>query len=175
MTVAPGISEAEWQGLYGRLEKPLYNLAYRYVWGGPEAQDIVHDAFLEVWARRARLVPETADRYLWIAVLNLSRKRRRFHRLKRFLTGDDDLDALASPASPEMDATRTQAHASLHAAIDRLPEKLKTVLLLVEFSDMSYETISAMLSIPAGTVASRRHLAMKHLRSALGSAEGRDE
>lgn len=167
----PGISEAEWQALYARLEKPLYNVAYRYVWRSreakKEAQDIVHDAFLELWARREKMIRDTADRYLWVAVLNLSRKRRRWSRAKRFLTGDEDLHLLASTDSPEMDATRTQAHSLLHAAIDQLPEKLRTVLLLVEFSDMSYETLSAMLSIPAGTVASRRHLAVKQLREAL--------
>lgn len=168
MQDAPGISEAEWQVLYARLEKPLYNLAYRYVWRSQEAQDIVHDAFLELWARRAKMLADTVDRYLWITVLNLSRKRRRWSRAKRFVTGDDDLDALESSDSPEMDATRGQAHSRLHAAIDRLPEKLRTVLLLVEFSEMGYETLAAILSIPAGTVASRRHLAIRQLREALG-------
>jgi RNA polymerase sigma-70 factor, ECF subfamily len=171
MSEAPGISEAEWRALYHRLEKPLYNLAYRYVWRVQEAQDIVHDAFLQVWARRARMLSETADRYLWISVLNLSRKRRRWSKAKQFLGGDaPELLAIASLHSPEMDVARTEEHSSLHEAIDRLPEKLRTVLLLVEFSEMSYEAISEMLSIPAGTVASRRHLAIKQLRSAFDNA-----
>jgi RNA polymerase sigma-70 factor (ECF subfamily) len=168
MREAPGISEAEWRDLYGRLERPLYNLAYRYVWRAQEAQDIVHDAFLQLWAKRAGMLGETADRYLWISVLNLSRKRRRWSRAKRFLTGDAELLSLPAFDSPEMNVARTQQDSSLHAAIERLPEKLRTVLLLVEFSEMSYEAISELLSIPAGTVASRRHLAMKQLRSAFG-------
>jgi RNA polymerase sigma-70 factor (ECF subfamily) len=165
MTRALGISEAEWEMLYRRLEKPLYNLAYRYVWSSQEAQDILHDAFMELWARRSRLLGSTADRYAWIAVLNLSRKRRRWSRTKQFLRGDIFLESLPATGAPESEAARSQEHASLHAAIERLPEKLRAVLLLAEFSEMSYESISELLSIPPGTVASRRNLALKQLRS----------
>lgn len=167
MTRALGVSASEWEALYRRLEKPLYNLAYRYVWNSQEAQDVLHDAFMELWARRDRLIGDTADRYAWVTVLNLSRKRRRWSRAKRFFYGNDPLATLAAATALEGDAARAQEHALLHAAIERLPEKLRCVLLLAEFSEMSYESIAALLSIPSGTVASRRNLAVKQLRSEL--------
>ena len=167
----PGATEAEWQALYVRLERPLYNLAYRYLWHSQEAQDAVHDAFLQLWVRRRTIRPDTADRYLWVSVRNLSRKRRRWSRAKRFLSlsiwGDEELLALEGPQSPELDAASYQEHRLLRRAIDRLPEKLRSVLLLSEFAEMSYESIAELLSIPAGTVASRRHLAIKQLNSEL--------
>jgi RNA polymerase sigma-70 factor (ECF subfamily) len=167
MTRAPGVSEAEWEALYRRLEKPLYNLAYRYVWSAAEAQDIVHDSFMEIWARRGRLIPDTADRYAWITVLNLSRKRRRWRRTKHFLRGDELLASIPAAAAPEADAVDSQQQTLLHVAIEQLPEKLRSVLLLLEFSELSYESVAQLLSIPSGTVASRRNLAVKQLRSAL--------
>lgn len=163
----PGITQAEWQALYVRLERPLYNLAYRYVWNRHEAQDTVHDAFLQLWARRRQIRADTADRYLWVSVLNLCRKRRLWRRTKHFLYGDEELRGLTDSASPESDAAASQEHRLLHRAIDRLPEKLRSVLLLTEFADMRYESIAELLSIPAGTVASRHHLAVKQLRSQL--------
>jgi RNA polymerase sigma-70 factor (ECF subfamily) len=171
MTRALGGSEAEWEALYRRLEKPLYNLAFRYVWNSEEAQDILHDAFVEIWARRDRLIASTADRYVWMAVLNLSRKRRRWSRTKHFLRGEDSLASLPAISALEADASRSQEQAFLHAAIERLPEKLRSVLLLAEFSEMSYESIAELLSIPAGTVASRRNLALVQLRSELKGKE----
>jgi RNA polymerase sigma-70 factor (ECF subfamily) len=168
MTRALGMSEAEWEALYKRLEKPLYNLAYRYVWNRQEAQDILHDAFMELWARRARLIAATADRYAWTAVLNLSRKHHRWSRTKRFLRGDDSVASLPATGALESEAARVQEHAALHAAIERLPEKLRCVLLLVQFSELSYESIAQLLSIPSGTVASRRNLALRQLRLELG-------
>jgi RNA polymerase sigma-70 factor, ECF subfamily len=163
----PGTTEADWHALYVRLERPLYNLAYRYVWNSQEAQDLVQDAFLQLWARRARIRGETADRYLWVSVLNLSRKRRRWSRTKQFLYGDEELHELTGAQSPEADIATSQEHRLLRKAIDRLPEKLRSVLLLTEFAEMRYETIAELLSIPAGTVASRRHLALRQLTSEL--------
>jgi RNA polymerase sigma-70 factor, ECF subfamily len=162
-----GTTEAEWEALYARLEKPLYNLAYRYVWHSQEAQDVVHDAFLQLWARRGRVRGDTADRYLWVSVLNLSRKRRRWSRAKQFLYGDEELAGLSGPQSPESDAASSQEHRQLRRAIDQLPEKLRSVLLLTEFAEMGYESIAELLSIPSGTVASRRHLAIKQLTAEL--------
>ncbi len=150
--------------MYKRLEKSLYNLAYRYVWDCEEAQDILHDAFMQMWMRREQLIAGTADRYAWITVLNLARKRRRWSRTKHFLRSDDSLASLPAAAAVDSDAARSQEQTLLHAAIERLPEKLRSVLLLVEFSELDYDSIAELLSIPSGTVASRRNLALRRLR-----------
>jgi RNA polymerase sigma-70 factor (ECF subfamily) len=166
-----GISAADWQELYRRLEKPLYNFAYRYVWNAQEAEDVVHEAFLQVWERRERMLRDTADRYLWVAVLNRCRKRRRWARAKRFVRLEDSQPELPGAHCVEAAVTHRQEAEQLRAAIDRLPEPLRAVLLLAEFSEMSYESIAQLLSIPAGTVASRRHLAVRKLRQGARSTD----
>ncbi len=171
MSDARGISAAEWQDLYRRLEKPLYNFAYRYVWVAQEAEDVVHDAFLQIWERRERMLAPTADRYLWVAVLNSCRKRRRWARAKRFLQIEDSAHELPAARSAESTAAHREESERLRAAIERLPEPQRAVLLLAEFSEMSYESIAQLLSIPAGTVASRRHLAVKQLREQMRSTD----
>lgn len=168
MNSARGLSAPQWQALYQRLEKPLYNLAWRYVWNAEEAEDVLHDAFLQLWHRREQILPDTADRYLWVAVLNLSRKRRRWARAKRFLQIEAAQD-LPATDSTETEAALQQDSRLLRAEIERLPEALRCVLLLAEFSALSYEEIAELLSIPAGTVGSRRHLAVKQLRERIRS------
>ena len=54
------LTQSGWEALYRRLERPLFNLAYRYVWQREEAQDVLHDAFLRVWTKRSTLRAETA-------------------------------------------------------------------------------------------------------------------
>lgn len=164
MSNVRGLSAQQWQDLYQRLEKPLYNLAWRYIWNAQEAQDIVHDAFLQLWERRSKILIDTANRYLWVAVLNLSRKRRRWARAKQFLLPEDSSHELASPDSVEASVSDREDEQRLREDINRLPELLRAVLLMTEFSQMSYEEVAGVLAIPAGTVASRRHLAVKRLR-----------
>jgi len=164
-----GLSAPQWQELYQRLEKPLYNFAWRYVWNAQEAEDIVHDAFLQVWERRDRILVATANRYLWVSVMNLARKKRRWARAKQFLQFEDSPHELSAPDNVEAEASQREQAQRLRAEIERLPEALRAVLLLAEFSEMSYEEIAGLLSIPKGTVASRRHLAVKQLRIRTGA------
>lgn len=162
-----GLSEADWSALYQRLEKPLYNVAYRYVWQRHEAQELVQEAFLQLWQRRAQIDRETADRYLWVMTLNLARKRRRWRALRQFLQLDDVPELTADALSPEQALADAEQQRQLADAIDQLSEKLRSVLLLTEFSEYSYEVVAELLAIPPGTVASRRHLALKQLRATL--------
>jgi RNA polymerase sigma-70 factor (ECF subfamily) len=48
--------------------------------------------------------------------------------------------------------------------LENLPRELREILLMCEFSDMTYDEIGVALEIPAGTVASRKNRAMKVLK-----------
>ena len=158
-----------WEQLYRRLEQPLFNLAYRYTWNRHDAEDVVHDAFLRVWDRRHELRAATLDRYLWVATLNGARQRRRWRRFKVFLQIEPDSAefGLVEMQRPDGLLDAAQQRVQLARAIDALPEKLRTALLLAEFSLLSYESAAKLLGIPAGTFASRRNAALQKLREVL--------
>ena len=132
----------------------------------------MHEAFLRAWDRRAQLRLATLDRYLWVATLNAARQRRRWRRFKVFLQVEEHAweAGLIDAQQPEGVLDAAQQRAQLARAIDALPEKLRTVLLLAEFSLLSYDAAAKLLSIPAGTFASRRNAALKKLREVLNHA-----
>jgi RNA polymerase sigma-70 factor (ECF subfamily) len=53
-------------------------------------------------------------------------------------------------------------------ALDTLDPAARNLVLLAEFAGLSTQELATVLSIPAGTVGSRKHHAMARLRSALG-------
>ena len=67
-------------------------------------------------------------------------------------------------AVPEQEKTD---YSSLYQAVDQLPEKLRTTVILFYFEDMDTETTAEVLGIPAGTVKSRLNKARKLLREVL--------
>ena len=81
------------------------------------------------------------------------------------------LEALEERASEQTSADELAAEAQqknrLRAAIESLPEELRRVVLLCEDSELRYEDVARILSIPAGTVGSRRNRALKILRERL--------
>jgi len=64
----------------------------------------------------------------------------------------------------------------IHAAIEDLPQELKTAVTLREFEGLSYEDIAAVMECPVGTVRSRifraREAIDEAVRPLLGSQRG---
>jgi len=167
----PPLSEAALEELYLRLERPLYNAVFRWIWDGAEARDVVQEAFVKLWSMAGRVEPSTVEPLVWRLALNAAANRRRSRRLWQWLTLEV-LSAEAGSARPADQALQDhEREAALRRAVDELPEKLKKVILMCEFSEMGYAQIAATLGIPEGTVASRRNAALKKLEQTLGPLE----
>ena len=159
--------EVDLEQLYARLETPLCNVVYRWLWSMDEAQDVVQDAFLRLWRMRARVDMETVEPLIYKIALNLAASRRRSRSLWRWVPMDA-LGARMSRETPADDAlSASEEQARLRAAVEALPENLRRVIMLCEYSELSYDEIAGILSIPPGTVGSRRHRALRRLRHAL--------
>ena len=162
--------EDDLEQLYIRLEKLLCNLVFRWVWRMDDAQDVVQDAFVRLWRMRDRVDMDTAEPLIYKIALNLAASRRRSKKIWRWVT----INALRDAKSADRPADETLAvheeRARLRAAVEALPEDLRQVVMLCEYSDFSYEQIGEILSIPTGTVGSRRHRALLRLKEELSAS-----
>ncbi|MGH8271355.1 MAG: RNA polymerase sigma factor [Gammaproteobacteria bacterium] len=147
------------------MERPLFNVLYRMLWNRQDCQDLIHDAFLRVWQRRARVNMDRLDALVWTTALNLARNRLRWR--QRWRIESLDVEWPDSEPSPEAAVDRQMQQRRLHEALQRLPAPMRDVVLLSEFSELSQAEIAAILRIPPGTVASRRHHALRKLRAQL--------
>lgn len=159
--------ESDLERLYVRLEKPLYNVVFRSVWGADEAHDIVQETFVRLWRMRGRVEMETVEPLVYKIALNLAASRRRSKKIWRWASLDVLRDATSTGTMPDESLVEGEEHARLHAAVHALPEDLRQVVVLCEFSGLSYDEIAGVLSIPAGTVGSRRNRALRRLRQSL--------
>jgi RNA polymerase sigma-70 factor (ECF subfamily) len=159
------LSESDLYACYRRLERPLFNVLYRMLWNRPDCQDLIHDAYLRIWQRRERVEVQSLDALVWTATLNLARNRLRWRRLWRMEKFDAEWSD--NQPTPEAAAERMVQQRRLHAALARLPTAMREVVLLGEFAELSHARIAAILQIPPGTVASRRHHALRKLRKLL--------
>jgi RNA polymerase sigma-70 factor (ECF subfamily) len=158
------------ESCYVRLERKVFNVVYRWLWNRDDAADVVQEAFVKLWSMRDRVRTETVDALVYRIAVNLASNRRRSRRLWS-MVGLDDVRAA------ERDHEQSEVDRKVRAAVDALPERLRRVVVLSEFSGLSAKEIGAVLAIPEGTVASRRHHALAALKSTLGPLmdEVRDE
>ncbi len=115
----------------------------------------------------------------WISVItaNICRdylKSAFFKNQKNTLYDEDMVLSAKSNNQPERILSQKERQKAVLKAVDLLPSKLKKVIILYEFEDLSYEQISKKLNIPIGTVKSRISNARKLLQSSLQFLLGDD-
>src|SRR6185295_8157110 len=70
---------------------------------------------------------------------------------------------------PDKVAVQAEQRERIRQALDALPPKARTIIMLSDVEGLSYREIAEVLRCPIGTVMSRLHNARKRLKLALGS------
>jgi RNA polymerase sigma-70 factor (ECF subfamily) len=165
--------------VFGELYARHFAAVYRYVAGrlGPDAaDDLAAETFLAAFRRRHRFDPARGAVKPWLfgmATNLVARQRRAESRWYTALAraGSDPLVAPAArPSDEDLVADRvaaSQARPLLAAALARLPDRDRDVLLLVAVGGLSYAEVAFALGIPEGTVGSRLSRARRKIIAAL--------
>ncbi|MEO7109955.1 MAG: RNA polymerase sigma factor [Polyangiaceae bacterium] len=169
-----GLDKKTLEALYVKLEIPIYNVVYRWLWDASEARDVTQEAFLKIWNARDRVDLETVEPLLYRTALNLASNRRRSLRLWKWLGLDSAGDEPVRQTTTDDTLDRENRRHRVRAAIESLPERLRQVVMLSEYSELSYEEIATALAIPIGTVGSRRSAALRELATRLDGIEDID-
>jgi RNA polymerase sigma factor (sigma-70 family) len=145
-----------------------FRLARAILLDDGEAEDAVQEASLSAWRRRSSLrdvgrFDAWFDRILVNQCRDQLRKRRRAVKLTAPPVG---FEALAT-------APETGTDGDLDRALDALDVDHRIVVLMRYWQDRTVDDIADRLGIPAGTVKSRLHNALKHLRGHLETSHGR--
>ena len=156
--------------LYDLHAPVMMALAQRILGSKNDAEDLVHDVFLEAWRRAADYDPERGTVRAWLILRTRSRAidSRKSAKVSRTVTvGDTEwLERLLGGAEDVSgSADRDLVRRTLHD----LPEDQRMVLLLGYFEGLSSSEIAARLATPIGTVKSRVAKGLSRLRETLAS------
>lgn len=163
--------------LFGRYADPVYNFCFRRVASWNLAEDVMSQAFLEVWRVRERAVAYDGSLMPWLYTVaenvcrNASRGARRHNALagRLQLVRLEDAEDHADGVVRRLDEERRMAE--LLAAVDRLSRKDRQILMLVAWDGLSYLQVAQALDIPVGTVRSRLSRARKRVAALMGEGE----
>jgi RNA polymerase sigma-70 factor (ECF subfamily) len=154
--------------LYERHAARLLALAQSLLRSPQEAEDLIHDVFLEAWRRAADYSEERGSVRTWLLLRTRSRCFDRLKSRRRATLSEAPEEHAAPLLAPAHDGDQ----ARLHAILARMPEPQQEVILLGYFEGLSTTEIALRLGIPAGTVKSRTRAALISLRSVLGDEGG---
>lgn len=156
--------------LYDHYAPTAFGLALRIVRDHREAEDVVHDAFIAVVERADQYRVERGSVAAWLitTVRNLALDRMR-RRTRRAQIAEEELrhEPVEPIPDPEAVFGVRREHATVSAALARLPTSQRRTLEVAFFEGLSYPEIAARENVPLGTVKSRAARALAALREAL--------
>ena len=155
--------EVPFRTLYDRHSGPLYRYIYRFTANGQEAEEVLHDVFMQLLAGKF-VARDGATLKSWLYTVS---KNHALNRLKAARPSDPLNDEIPSNiASAEHQISADQVQKSFAQAEAKLPEDLKATWGLRK-QGLDYQAIADQLAIPLGTVKSRFHRLVEHLRKEL--------
>jgi RNA polymerase sigma-70 factor (ECF subfamily) len=129
-----------------------------------EALDMTQEVFLAIWKSAASFRGGSLFKtWLFSVARNVGLSYFRHYVSKKaesagLLFGDEEFENIPEAGPGILQRLETQERAArVRAAVEKLPDKFKTVLLLREWEELPYEEIAAVLQVPLGTVRSRLH------------------
>jgi RNA polymerase sigma-70 factor, ECF subfamily len=151
--------------LYDQYGSLLFALALRILRDRREAEDLLHDVFLEVWRSAASYDPKRGKVRTWLLIRMRSRAldSLKSARVSRRVDGDERTLETVAVDDPSLEPDR----ARLRQVVAELPAEQRAVLELAYFEGLSGSEIAARLAVPIGTVKSRTAAALTKLRAGL--------
>lgn len=148
----------------------LYNLARWFVRDPVEAEDLVQETYLRALRAAHQFQPGTNLR-AWLFQILRNLFCTQYARKRRAPEGVDpevlDRMAHASGVSRQGDRPDGSMGMDLTAALSRLPEEYRSVVLLADLEDFTMGEIATVMECPVGTVKSRLFRARCMLRELL--------
>ena len=173
--------------LVNKYERKLQRLLSRLVRDPAEVEDVTQEAFIKAFRALPTFRGESAF-YTWLYRIGINTAKNYLVAQGRKAPVAVDLapedaeeasgDAMARDTNtPEHEMMSRQVAETVNAAMDALPEELRSAITLREIEGMSYEEIAAIMNCPIGTVRSRifraREAIAEQLRPLLGTHKDR--
>ena len=163
--------------LMTRHAQRLFHYLIRQLRDESDAEDLAQETFVRVFQHRQKFNPtHRFSTWLYTIATNLVRDRQRWRTrhpqvsldAENESTGGDLQDKLpATGATPEEKLIGGERAAAVRAAIAKLPEDLRTVILLFEYEEQSQQEIAAVLNCTPKAVEMRLYRARQELRERL--------
>ncbi len=168
------------QGAFAELvdvyKDKIFHLAYRMLSNRHEAEDIVQETFLRVYKNFHRYdEKQKFSTWIYRIATNLCidrlRKRKPSYYLDAEMNDQEGMDGYTlipgDDRTPETEYLLSETQQTIHQAIEGLPAKYKSVIVLRYLQDLSLQEIGDVLDMPVTTVKTRVHRGREFLRKKL--------
>lgn len=145
--------------IYNRFKGKVFRIAFRYCGHSEDAQELMHDIFLQAFThlhqlRKSSLFTPWFIRLAVNSALSHANRRKRERLCLQQQAAEENAPRQATPG----------LHRQLQDAIGRLPDKIRTVFILHDVEGFTHKEIAGIMQCTEGTSKSQLFKARKKLR-----------
>jgi RNA polymerase sigma-70 factor (ECF subfamily) len=165
-------NESFFDEVYEKVFPIVYRIVYKITGRSDVSEDLCQEAFIK-YHQRMNSIPDAEQAKFWLIrvsknlALNYQKRKGRERKAYQKI--------LKEPSRPvdtgEVEALKKEASAAVKAALEKLPEKLRVVMILKEYSNLNYKEIASTLGISEGNVKVRVYRAREYLLKLLDEGE----
>lgn len=167
--------EAAFAELYDRLSRPVFSLVLRIVRSPAEAEEVLQEAFWQVWERAPDYRAELGSAFCWVvtvarrkAIDRLRANSRHLQRIEEAQHARND-DEFTAPVALDALAAGERS-AAVRAALAKLGADERRAIALAFFDGLTHEEIATALRAPVGTIKARIRRGLLKLKPVLARA-----
>ncbi len=150
--------------LVARYEKPVFNVALRFISNYNDAVDVAQNSFIKAF-NNLHSFDTTKHFFSWLYRIAINESLNYLKTRKQFEALGDDQTPLTP--SPDDSFDRAESDATIQGALMRLNNEQRMVIVLRHFQNLTYGEIGSILNIPEKTVKSRLFSARQNLKEIL--------
>lgn len=159
----------DFKKIYDATMQLLYKISYRVVNDEEAAEDLVHDSLIKM-NEKELVFPSLDDAKYWLirvvknASLNYAKRKTRERKAYEKVLREEKRESVSS----EVELLKKETQKIAREALNKLPEKLRMILILREYAEMNYKEIGKVLGITEGNVKIRVFRAREQLAKIIG-------
>lgn len=153
---------AAWEEIVSNFSRRIFNLAYRFTSSVEAAEDLTQEVFIRIYRTLDQYDAKQGDLSNWLMRLarnliidDYRHRQRNPQNTMADAVDDHQYHLRAVGTSAQKDIERKELASQVQEGIDKLPEDLRTCVILRDIEELSYQEIVDVLQIPEGTVKSR--------------------
>ncbi len=163
--------KAAFSAFYREFERPAFRFIMSKLNDPFEANDILHEVFMEVWRSAGKFEGRSTVK-TWLFGIAYRKTMDRFRKSSRVTLTDEVPEEIDESVDTFRDVAAAQEAGHVRFCLDELKVEHRLAVEMAFFEDMSYREIAAATDVPEGTIKTRVFHAKKLLLHCLSGRMG---
>jgi RNA polymerase sigma-70 factor (ECF subfamily) len=153
--------------LFHKYRNLVYKTAYLILDNAADAEDVLQEVFIQVHKSLSTFQPSKGAFTTWLYRITVNHCLNRRRKRHLFVLSLDEVSSVLLTDPTSSLESRSAEEEATKQALGQLSEKLRMVVILRYYWELSYAEMAQILGVPVGTVKSRLNFALKTLRRQL--------